>query len=67
MNLNLELLKGKTGVPGEKPLGARERTTTNSNHIYNVYAVTRKQVTLVRGEYSHYYAILANVWPKFIS
>ena len=25
--------RGKTGVPVEKPLGARTRTTTNSTHI----------------------------------
>ena len=36
-NWNLEMLdfeeRGQTGVPGEKPLGERERTTTNSTHI----------------------------------
>ena len=28
--------EGKTGVPGEKPLGARRESTTNSTHIWRI-------------------------------
>ena len=42
--------EGKTGVPGEKPLGAKERTNNKLNpHM----------ATLVGGERSHHCATLA--------
>ena len=42
-NWNLAVLvfekEGKTGVPGEKPLGARREPTTNLTHILNFWRV----------------------------
>ena len=46
--------EGKTGVPGEKPLGARERTNNKG-----VDAGSRTRATMVGGERSHHCATLA--------
>ena len=62
-NWNLEMLfflgERKTGVPREKPLGARERTNNKLNTHNDVDARIRTWATLVGGECSHHYAILA--------
>ena len=53
-NWNLEVLVlrvGKTRVPGEKPLRARERTNNKLNPLnYGVDAAILTQATLVGGE-----------------
>ena len=50
--------EGKTGVPGEKPLGARERTNNKLNpHVVDAGIWT--WATLVAGECSHHCATLA--------
>ena len=50
---------GKTGVPGEKPLGARTKTSNKLNpHIMPTLSRNRASTTLVGGESSHHRAIL---------
>ena len=51
-----------TGVPGEKPLGAKERTNKKSTHIWHDAGIWT-QATLVGGECSHHCSILA---PRMI-
>ena len=62
------LRERKTGVPGEKPLGARERKTSRSKGenqqkqiipTYGADAGVRTRATLVEGECSHHCATLA--------
>ena len=60
-NWNLQMLfflgKGKTGVPGEKPLGA-EKTTNNILDPHETPSPgIEPRVTLVEGECSHRYTI----------
>ena len=50
--------RGKTGVPGEKPLGAKERTMPQQTQpMYGVDTGIWTQATLVGGERSHHCAI----------
>ena len=53
----------KTGVPGEKPLGARTRINNklNPHKSYGVNTESRTRTTLVGGECSHHCAIPASV------
>ena len=54
--------KGTTGVPGEKPLGAKERTNKKSTHIWRDAGIWT-QATLVGGECSHHCSTLT---PRMI-
>ena len=50
----------KTEGPGEKPLGAKERTNNKlSAHVHA--GIWTSQVRLVGGKYSHHYATLAHI------
>ena len=50
--------EGKTGLPGEKPLGAKERTNNKLYpHNYGINAKIWTQAMLVVGECSHHCAI----------
>ena len=59
---NLEVLvflrEGKTGVPGEKPLGAGTRTNNKFNP-HDAETRNRTRATLVGGECSHHCTIPA--------
>ena len=51
---------GKTGVPGEKPLGVRERTNNKLNRQnYGVNTEIQTQATLVGGKCSQHCANMA--------
>ena len=50
--------EGKTGVPGEKPLGAEKRTNNKLNP-HDVESRNRTRATLVEGECSYDCAIPA--------
>ena len=53
--------EGKTEVPGEKPIGAKERTSNklNPHTTYGTDAGIWTRATLVEGECSHHCATLA--------
>ena len=57
-NWNLEVLvfeeRKKKRVPGEKPLGARTRTTQQIQPTYDAESGNRTRATLVGGECSHH-------------
>ena len=60
--------EGKTGVPGEKPLGARERTNNKLNsHMASMPGFEPGPLTLLGGECSHHYATLSPQKRKIIS
>ena len=47
--------EGETGLPGEKPLGARERTNNKVNpDNYGIEARIWTQATMVGGKCSHH-------------
>ena len=50
------LRRGKTGVPGEKPLGAEKRTNNKLNPHMMPGPGNRTRDTLVEGEHSHHCA-----------
>ena len=57
-------------VPGEKPLGARERANNKLNAHNGIDARIRTRATLVGGEFSHHCTIpllptLAFKWKSF--
>ena len=51
--------EGKTGLPGDKPLGEKERTNNKLDPNDSVDAGIWTRATLVGGECSHYCATLA--------
>ena len=60
--------EGKTAVPGEKPLGARERTNNKLNpHMASTPGFEPGPHTLVGGECSHHYATLAPQKRRILS
>ena len=48
--------EGKTGVPGEKPLGARRENQQQTQSTYNAGSGNRTQATPVGGKRSHHCA-----------
>ena len=60
--------EGKTAVPGETPLGARERTNNKLNpHMASTPGFEPGPHTLVGGECSHHYATLAPQKRRILS
>ena len=54
--------EGKTGLPGEKPLGTRKRTNNKETQpTYDAGSGNRTLDTLVRGERSHHCTIPAHL------
>ena len=53
--------EGKTGVPGEKPLGAEKRTNNKLDQHETPSTGIEPRVTLVGGEWSNHYTIPAPI------
>ena len=61
--------EGKTVVPGEKPLGAKEKNQQHTQPTYGVNSGSWTRATLVGGERSHHCATLAlrNIYTMLLS